>query len=128
MQEFDEKQAIADNLYRNMLLYYHESSESYELCREWHEAMEGYYKCCVEKWSLKQAMEEMCEQAVEKSKKEFEEETDRHHKALAEHDQAVSEYRAAELETQDERIASLEAGLREVKAKLSDLEDNREAN
>lgn len=55
MQEFDEKQAIADNLYRNMLLYYHESSESYELCREWHEAMEGYYKCCVEKWSLKQA-------------------------------------------------------------------------
>lgn len=73
-------------------------------------------------------MEEMCEQAVEKSKKEFEEETDRHHKALAEHDQAVSEYRAAELETQDERIASLEAGLREVKAKLSDLEDNREAN
>lgn len=91
-------------------------------------AMEGYYKGFVGEWSLKQAMEETCEQAVEKSKKKFAEETERHHKALAEHDQAVSEYRVAELEAQDKRIASLEAELREVKAKLSDLEANREAS
>lgn len=128
VQHFDEKQAITDKLYSNMLSHYHESSGGYELFREWHKAMEEFYNCCVEKWSMKQTMEEMCEQAVEESKKRLAATTEQHHRILAEHEQAALDHRAAELEAQDERIASLEEELREVKAKLLDLEADREAN
>jgi len=128
VQAFVEKQAVADNLYSNMLSHYHKSPGGYRLFREWHEATEDYYKCCVEKWSMKQAMEEMCEQALEESKKRLAATTEQHHRILAEHEQAALDHRAAELEAQDERIASLEEELREVKAKLLDLEADREAN
>lgn len=111
-----------------MLSFYQESSDGYKLFREWHEAMEDYYECCAEKWILKEAMEEMCEQAVEESKKRLVATTEQHYRILAEHERAALDLKAAELEARDERIASLEAELLEVKERLLDLEAEHEAN
>jgi uncharacterized protein (DUF3084 family) len=109
-----------------MVSHYHESRGGCELFHVWYEALKAFYKCIAEKWDPKQAMEETCVQSVEAMKKRLaataEDVHERHAEQEREREERESDNRTLELETQNERIPSLEAELREIKAKLLDLD------
>lgn len=123
-----EKEIISDELYSTMMSHYHESPHGCELFHAWYEALKNFYRCAAEKWELKQAMEEMCVKYVEALEATGEVLRERNAELEREREERESKNRILELEMQNERVASLEAELREAKAKLSDLEVEREVN
>jgi hypothetical protein len=122
-------QAVADDLYDTMISHYHDSPDGHQVFIQWHKAMEELFECVAEKWELKREVERMSVQAVEVSKrrlaatKEHLRERDGKRELEGEFD-----HRTAELEMQSERIDSLERELCEIKAKLLDLENERDVN
>jgi multidrug resistance efflux pump len=122
VEMFNEKQMISDELYSTMMSHYHESPMGCELFHAWHEALKDFYRCAAEKWELKQAMEEMCVKYVEALKATEEVLRERNAELEREREERELQNRILELEMQNERVASLEAELREAKVKLSGLE------